>query len=123
MSKFKLILWVLALLVAVPSVPIKTAWAVSPPNIFIVNTQSDYAVGITGALYLPANDNRSFLFIQNKSLNGIYVKLGSVQVGLEGLLVPAGGAYQYGYPVPKAAVYLVTGVGAATGFLLEGVQP
>lgn len=79
------------------------------------------SVNGTSAKKLNQNTKRVYLLIQNLCSVGVIVKMGSVQTGTEGILIPANGNYEPQL-APGNSIYAETVSGTGTSCLtfIEG---
>lgn len=83
-------------------------------------TQSTVTATGTSTLVLAANLNRNYLLVQNKGSADVILKLGSVQSGSEGIIIPASGNYEP-IRVPIDSLYLKSSTSTQSVFIYEGV--
>jgi len=86
-----------------------------------------FSVDTTSIRILPANFKRTYLLIQNKSADVIYVNFGQNATVLGGVLISAGGAYELiggavgGSHVPADDIYIIGGSVGLLGVVVEGM--
>lgn len=73
----------------------------------------------TSTQVMAGNSFRSYLIIQNTGANSVSVKFGSVQATTEGVVIPAGGAYE---PIqaPGNSVWLISLSSTSAVTLIQG---
>lgn len=91
------------------------------PKCFAIYFGAPVSVTVTGTstMEMAANGIRQYLIIQNTGSVPVIVKFGSIQTAGEGVVIPAGGAYE---PVeaPASSVWMETATGSATVTLIQG---
>ena len=76
-------------------------------------------VTTTSTLELAANPSRAFLQVQNNGTTTIYIRLGSVQTGTEGIAVIAGASWTPVIP-PSTSLYMVAASATDSVTIVEG---
>lgn len=87
---------------------------------FIYGPPVVVASTVTSSQFMAANSLRSYLIIQNTGTSNILVKFQSASVNTaDGLLIPAGGAYE---PIdaPTQAVFIRSVTGTNSAVIIQG---
>ena len=86
-------------------------------------TDNSVSVGNTSTAVLPANPTRSFLFLQNDSVNVIYAQIDGTPAALNvGIRLNAnGGSFQLdSNDIPQGAVNAISAVGGSNLLAIQG---
>lgn len=86
---------------------------------FEVAQQPEISVTTTSVKLVDARGNRTYLLIQNKGTQNVYLKFGSANTGTEGILLAAKGNYEP-FKIPTAAVYAISESGTQNVIVIEG---
>lgn len=92
-------------------------------------TQSNFpfTIGVTSERILPANPFRTYLLVQNKSADFIFLNFGQVATNYNGIRIAPGGNYELiggatgGAHCPGDDVYVIGNAAALDGVATEGV--
>jgi len=90
---------------------------VRPNRVIFVNT--GYTLGLESVQVLPANGNRTYLLIQNKSGGSIFFSFGNKANTYDGVVIEAGGNYEP-YIYPSSSLHIVASLVNSDVVVIEG---
>jgi len=86
-------------------------------NIIFINT--GYTINALSVQVLPANNNRTYLLIQNKSAAPVYFSFGNKANVYDGVEIVAGGNYEP-YIYPSSSLHMIASVADSDVVIVEG---
>jgi len=96
----------------------QVAKSIARPNrINFVNT--GYTLGTTSVQVLPANQNRTYLLIQNKAAGSIFFSFGNKANVYDGVVIEAGGNYEP-YIYPFSSLHIIAALADSDIIVIEG---
>ncbi len=88
-----------------------------PNRIVFVNT--GYTIDVESVQVLPANANRTYLLVQNRSSGSVFMSFGNKSNTYDGIEIVSGGNYEP-YVYPFSSVHIIASLASSDVVIIEG---
>jgi hypothetical protein len=89
---------------------------------FVVTSQTSGTATTTSTQILSARQDRNYLVVINNGDEDVYLKIGSIHSGTEGILITAGGSWEPA-SVPIESIWIKASTGTQAYSIVEGRMP